>query len=78
MELAQRVRATLDSSSPIDLVPYEQAFGAGFDDLRARVPHLGRLRGVVGFEPSIPLEQTIRDIAEPMRKVPPAPLEQRG
>ena len=44
-------------------MPYERAFGAGFDDLRDRRPDLTRIREATGFTPTTPLAQTIRDIA---------------
>lgn len=62
-ELARLVKATLGSRSPIVRVPYDRAFGPGFDDLFHRQPDLTRLRTVTGFAPEIPLEQTIRDLA---------------
>jgi UDP-glucose 4-epimerase len=65
--LAQLVIDTLGSSSRIEYVPYERAFGPGFDDLRARVPDLTRLRAAVAFAPRIELAQTIRDIAAEMQ-----------
>ncbi|MFO0873112.1 MAG: GDP-mannose 4,6-dehydratase [Phycisphaerales bacterium] len=68
--LAELTRRTLGSASPIVLVPYDQAFGPGFDDLRRRQPDLGRIRGAIGFEPRIPLEQTIRDIAAELSRDP--------
>lgn len=61
--LAQLVTRTLDSDSPITHIPYSEAFGPGFDDLRTRQPDLGRIREAIGFEPRIPLKQTIHDIA---------------
>ncbi|MHC5022311.1 MAG: NAD-dependent epimerase/dehydratase family protein [Planctomycetota bacterium] len=66
--LARRVIEVLGSPSTIVHVPYEQAFGEGFDDLRERRPDLTRIRAAVGFEPSIPLEQTIRDIAADLQR----------
>jgi UDP-glucose 4-epimerase len=66
-ELAELVKRTLKSRSPIVRVPYEQAFGSGFDDLRHRRPDLTRLRRVTGFAPRVPLEQTILDLAGAMR-----------
>ena len=63
-DLAQLVCDTLGSSSRIEYIPYEQAFGEGFDDLRDRRPDLTRLREATGFQPTIDLEQTIRDLAE--------------
>jgi UDP-glucose 4-epimerase len=65
--LAELVCRTLNSSSPIVRVPYEEAFGVGFDDLRDRRPDISRIRQAVGFAPAISLEQTIRDLADDFR-----------
>jgi len=62
-ELAELVRSVLSSASPIVHVPYDTVFGPGFDDMRSRRPDLKRIRQAIQFEPSVPLEQTIRDIA---------------
>jgi len=61
--LAELVKQTLGSDSPIVHVPYEEAFGAGFDDLRERRPDLTRIRQAIGFQARIPLVQTIKDLA---------------
>lgn len=63
IDLARLVCETLGSDSEIRLVPYDQAFGPGFDDLRERRPDLGRVRTAIGFEPAIPLRRTIEDLA---------------
>jgi UDP-glucose 4-epimerase len=65
--LAELVVETLGSDAPIRMIPYEEAFGAGFDDLRDRRPDTTRLREATGFLPKIPLEQTIRDLAREQR-----------
>ena len=65
--LAELVRQTLNSSSPIVSVPYEQAFGAGFDDLRDRRPDISRIRQAVGFAPQMTLVQTIVDLARELK-----------
>jgi len=62
-ELARIVKNTLGSRSPIVRVPYDQAFGPGFDDLMHRQPDLTRLRTAIGFAPKFSLVQTIRDVA---------------
>jgi UDP-glucose 4-epimerase len=62
-DLADLVRQTLGSDSPVEHVPYAEAFGEGFDDLRERRPDLTRIREAVGFQARIPLVQTIRDVA---------------
>ena len=49
-DLAELVRRHAAAASPIVNVPYEQAFGAGFDDLRDRRPDLTRIREAVGLQ----------------------------
>ena len=63
LDLAKLVRETLRSEAEIVMVPYEEAFGPGFDDMRHRQPNLRRIREMTGFTPTIELEQTIRDVA---------------
>ncbi len=73
LDLAGLVISTLGSTSSIVMVPYDEAFGAGFDDLRDRRPDLGRIRAAIGFEARIPLERTIRDLARVLRGSPRPP-----
>ena len=63
IDLARLVVATLGSASPISLVPYERAFGPGFEDLEVRIPDVGRVRAAIGFSPSVGLADTVRDLA---------------
>lgn len=70
--LAEAVLRTLGREAPLRFVPYEEAFTAGFDDLLVRQPDLSRIRAAIGFQPSIPLEQTIRDIAAEFKLRPEA------
>lgn len=74
MELARLVVRTLGSSSRIELVPYADAYPAGFEDLLQRRPDLTRVRRAVGFAPTITLERTIRDVAEWIGRGSAAPL----
>jgi UDP-glucose 4-epimerase len=74
-DLARLVVETLESASPIRCVPYDKAFGSGFDDLRDRRPDLARLRAATGFAPRIPLIQTIRDLARDLAARPRASVE---
>ncbi len=61
--LAALVGEALGCEIKIEKVPYAEAYGSGFEDLRRRRPDLTRIRDTIGFSPSISLEQTIRDIA---------------
>lgn len=65
--LAERVVRQLRSASSLVHLPYETAFGPGFEDLRARQPDLARIRQAIGFRASISLDQTILDIAGAMK-----------
>jgi UDP-glucose 4-epimerase len=64
LDLANLVRAELDSASPVVIVPYDQAYTEGFEDLKVRVPDLSRIREAIGFKAGVDLSSTIRDIAE--------------
>jgi UDP-glucose 4-epimerase len=67
MDLATLVIRVLGSKSTPRLVRYSEAYAAGFEDLQQRRPDLTRIRSAVSFNPSIELEQTIRDVAEFIR-----------
>lgn len=62
--LAQQVIQTLRSPSTIQPIPYDRAYGPGFEDLQRRQPDLTRARTLIGFEPATPLEHTIRAVAD--------------
>jgi UDP-glucose 4-epimerase len=61
-DLAERVRVRAKSASDIQLIPYEQAYEAGFEDFRRRVPSLDKIRATVEWEPVTPLDETIDQI----------------
>lgn len=63
LELAHLVIETLHSRSAIELVPYAQAYGPGFDDMRRRRPVVEKLARVTGFRPATPLAEIIRRTA---------------
>ena len=64
LELAELVKNVLGSASDIRVIPYEEAYTEGFEDLQVRIPDLTRIRSELAFEPTIGLESTIRDIAQ--------------
>lgn len=62
-DLARRVIATTRSSSSVELVPYEQAYPEGFEDMRRRVPDNSSANAMVGYVPTTTLEEMIAAIA---------------
>ncbi len=63
-DLAERVKARTGSSSPIQLVPYDQAYEEGFEDMPRRVPDLTKIRNLIGYEPKVGLEEIIGRVIE--------------
>jgi UDP-glucose 4-epimerase len=61
--LADLVLRITGSTSPIQLIPYSEAYGKGFEDMRRRVPNVELLRSLIGTVPGTPLEETIAEIA---------------
>ena len=59
LELAQLVVKTLGSRSKIELIPYDQAYAPGFDDMRRRKPLVEKLERFVKFKPQTPLHEII-------------------
>lgn len=59
-ELALRVRDMTQSASEIVFIPYEQAYGPGFEDIRFRVPDISELRRVTGYEPTLTLDEILQ------------------
>lgn len=62
--LADLVLRATGSSSPVRLVPYHEAYPAGFEDLRERRPDLARIREAIGFRPTIPLDRIVAEMAD--------------
>lgn len=61
--LAERIVEVLGSTSSIELVPYEQAYGAGFEDMQRRVPDNTRAEQLFGFRPATGLDEIILAVA---------------
>jgi UDP-glucose 4-epimerase len=66
-ELAARVKAMTGSASEIVRIPYDEAYEAGFEDMPRRVPNLAKIRGLVGYAPTIGLEEILRRVIEHTR-----------
>jgi UDP-glucose 4-epimerase len=62
--LAHLVKEVLQSSSAIVHIPYERAYEEGFEDMRKRVPDIGKIQNLIGFEPKFTLKDVILDVAE--------------
>ena len=72
MDLAIKVRALTGSSSEIVLIPYDQAYEAGFEDMPRRVPNLEKIRAAVGYAPTVGLDEILRRVIAHERAAAPS------
>ena len=63
-QLAEKAIALTGSKSEIKYIPYEEAYGEGFEDMRRRVPSLEKAKRLIGYQPTRTLEQIINDVAK--------------
>jgi len=68
MGLADRAITLTGSKSEIRFVPYEEAYGEGFEDMRRRVPNLAKAKRLIGYQPTRSLDDIINDVAGEYRK----------
>lgn len=61
-ELAERVVEKIEPSVAIEYLPYSEAYGSDFEDVRRRVPDLTRLKDTIGRAPSMSLDEILEDV----------------
>jgi UDP-glucose 4-epimerase len=65
--LAERIKEKTASASPIVLVPYDQAYEAGFEDMPRRVPDIRKIAALIGYQPQVDLEEILDRVIEHQR-----------
>ncbi len=68
--LAERVRSLVGSGSEIVHVPYETAYGEGFEDMPRRVPCLDKIHDLIGYQPRKSLDQILAGVIDFFRDAP--------
>jgi len=66
-QLADRAIQLTGSSSEIQFIPYEEAYGEGFEDMKRRVPSLDKAKKLIGYQPTRSLDDIINDVANEFR-----------
>lgn len=61
-QLAERVRELTGSLSTIEMIPYSEAYTAGFEDMTRRVPDLTKIGRLIGYRPTRDLTCILRDV----------------
>lgn len=68
MELAKRIQELTGTSSPIQVIPYDEAYGPGFEDMHRRVPDLSKAAAILGYRPQRGLDQILNDVIADKRQ----------
>ena len=63
-----RLRHPNASASDIVRIPYEQAYEQGFEDMPRRVPDISKIRALVGYEPTVGLDEILSHVIEYFRQ----------
>jgi nucleoside-diphosphate-sugar epimerase len=61
LELAKAIVEKTGSSSEIQLVPYDEAYQEGFEDMRRRVPDVSKIESLTGWRPRLTLQDILAD-----------------
>jgi nucleoside-diphosphate-sugar epimerase len=64
IELAEKIRTMTDSDSPIHFVPHHEIFGHNFEDMSRRVPDITKIQRLVGYRPTVQLDEIIERVIE--------------
>lgn len=64
LELAQLIKELTQTSSPIEFVPYDIAYGTGFEDMMYRLPDISKLERMIGYKPTKTLPEILLSVIE--------------
>ena len=68
LDLAHKVKELAESESEIRLVPYDEAYEAGYEDMQKRIPDTRKIHERIGWEPEHGLDETILQVIESQRE----------
>ncbi len=63
-DLAKKVKEMTGSHSEIEYLPYEKAYGPGFEDMERRCPNIEKLKALIGYDPRHDLESIIQSVID--------------
>jgi UDP-glucose 4-epimerase len=66
-DLAARIKDLTGTRSEIVKIPYDQAYEAGFEDMPRRVPDISKIRSLIGYEPTVHLDEILTRVIASLR-----------
>jgi UDP-glucose 4-epimerase len=63
-DLARRVIELTGSDSPVQYIPYDEAYAPGFEDMRRRVPAIDKISNLISYRPSSTLKTTLQRVID--------------
>jgi UDP-glucose 4-epimerase len=67
IDLAERIKQALGSSSELEFVPFDQVYGQGIEDMLHRIPSIAKVGAAVGWKPERSLDDILADVIEDKR-----------
>jgi UDP-glucose 4-epimerase len=67
IDLADRIRQAVGSSSELEFVPFDQVYGQGIEDMLHRIPSIAKVGAAVGWKPERSLDDILADVIEDKR-----------
>src|SRR6476469_6663062 len=64
LDLANKVKQLTHSESEIVLVPYDEAYEEGFEDMPRRIPDISKVRELVGFQPKMSVDGILQTVID--------------
>ena len=63
-DLAARIKSITGSASPIQHIPYDEAYQEGFEDMERRVPDITRITELIGYKNTHNLDRILAKVVE--------------
>ena len=67
LDLAKRIIELTRSESDISMIPYDEAYGEGFEDMYRRVPDIAKVQALIGWSPTRVLDDIVGDVVDHLR-----------
>lgn len=69
-DLAKKIIEITGSKSKIVYIPYDKAYEEGFEDMPRRVPDITKIANLIGFKPTVGLDDIIKDVVDYLKHSP--------